>query len=71
MPTKSQVIAADIAALLRARNPLLWIVTREEARAERYLVEAAAAAGYTPRTWDVAQGAAELDGSSSRISPRG
>jgi hypothetical protein len=55
MPTRSQGIAADIAALLRARNPLLWIVTREEARAETYLVEAAASAGYIPRTWDVAQ----------------
>ena len=66
--TKSQIVAADIAALLRARNPLLWVVTREEARTERYLVEAAAAAGYMPRTWDVGQGACELDGSSSRIS---
>ena len=27
-----------MSALLRARNPLLWIVTREEARAERYLI---------------------------------
>lgn len=30
------------AALLRARNPLLWIVTREKARVESYLFEAAA-----------------------------
>jgi len=58
-PTKSQEIAADIAALLRARNPLLWVVTREEARAERYLTEAAGAAGYIPRTWDAAQGVVE------------
>ena len=65
--TKSQEIAADVTALLRARNPLLWVITREEVRAERYLIEAAVAAGYVPRTWDVAQGAAELDGSSSRI----
>lgn len=61
-PTKSQVVAADVAALLRARNPLIWIVSKEEARVERYLVEAAAVAGYTPRTWDVAKGAAEMDG---------
>lgn len=60
--TKSQAIANDIASLLRARNPLLWIVTREEARAEGYLVEAAAAAGYVPYTWDVAQGACEISG---------
>ncbi len=59
---KSQDMAADVAALLRARNPLLWVVTREEARVERYLIEAAAAAGYVPRTWDVAQGVADLAG---------
>lgn len=65
--TRSQAIAADIDALLRARNPLLWIVTREEARVERYLIEAAAAAGYMPRTWDVAQGVASLDGTLQSI----
>jgi ATPase family associated with various cellular activities (AAA)/AAA+ lid domain len=61
--TKSQTVAADVSALLRARNPLLWIVTREEARVERYIVEAAASASYRTRTWDSAQGAAEIDGS--------
>jgi AAA+ superfamily predicted ATPase len=60
--TRSQIIAADVAALLRARNPLLWVVTREEGRAERYLIEAAAAAGYATRTWDVAQGIADISG---------
>ncbi len=60
--TKSQEVAADVAALLRARNPLLWIVTREEARVEGYLLEAAAAAGYVAKTWDVAQGVATMDG---------
>lgn len=54
--TKSQEIAADVSALLRARNSLLWIVTVEEARVEQHLFEAAAAAGYVTRTWDVAQG---------------
>lgn len=62
MKTKSQETAADIAALLKARNSLLWIVTREEARVEGYLAQAATAAGYIARTWDVAQGAAEIDG---------
>ena len=61
-PTKSQEIAADVAALLRARNPIIWIVSKEEARVERYLVEAAASAGYVARTWDVAQGPREIDG---------
>lgn len=60
--TKSQTIAADVSALLRARNPLLWVVTREEGRAERYLIEAAAAAGYEARIWDVAQGITSVSG---------
>lgn len=63
MITKSQEVAADIAALLRARNPLIWIVTREEARVERYLIEAAAAASYEPIFWDIAQGATTVKGS--------
>lgn len=61
--TKSQEIAADIAALLRARNPLIWIVTREESRVERYIFEAAASAGYLSLTWDVAAGVADMKGS--------
>lgn len=60
--TKSAAVAEDVVALLRARNPLLWVITREEARVERYLMEAAAAAGYVPRTWDVAQGVCNLSG---------
>lgn len=64
--SKSQAVAADVAALLRARNPLLWVVTREEQRVERYLFEAAASAGYLARTWDVAAGVANIDGSPER-----
>ena len=60
--TRSQTIAADVAALLRARNPLLWVVSREEARVECYLIEAAASAGYVARTWDVALGVADIAG---------
>lgn len=60
--SKGQLQAADVAALLRARNPLLWIVTREEARVEGFLAEAAASAGYTPRVWDCAQGVADIQG---------
>lgn len=62
MTTKGQEVAADVAALLRARNPLIWIVTREEARVERLLFEAAAAAAYVPMTWDVAQGVCDMSG---------
>lgn len=53
---------SEISALLRARNPLLWIVTREESRAEAMLAQGAAAAGYVPVVWDVAAGARTLGG---------
>ena len=65
--TRSQRVADDIQALLRARNPLLWVVTREEARVEGYLIEAAVAASYVPRTWDVGQGVARFSGEVERI----
>ena len=60
--TKGQAVATDVSALLRARNALIWITTREEARVEGYLIEAAQAAGYIPRMWDIAQGATDLSG---------
>lgn len=60
--SKSTDTAADIAALLRARNPLIVINTREEARAELHLFQAASAAGYVPRTWDCIQGVCDLAG---------
>jgi ATP-dependent 26S proteasome regulatory subunit len=59
---RSLTVATDVAALLRARNPLLWIVTREEARVERHIFEAAASAGFVAKTWDVAQGPADISG---------
>jgi hypothetical protein len=62
MQTKSQIVAADISALLRARNCLLWIVTREEGPAERHIIEAARAAGYQTHIWDVAQGVTDIAG---------
>jgi hypothetical protein len=62
MTTRSQKIATDLTALFRARNPLIWIVTREEARVERYIHEAAAGAAYITRSWDVAQGVTEIGG---------
>lgn len=54
--------AADVAALLRARNPLIWIVSKEEERVERQLLDAAAAAQYEPRFWDCATGITKFDG---------
>lgn len=59
---KGQTTAADVAALLRARNPLIWITSKEEARVERLLLEAAQAASYEPRFWDCATGVSRLDG---------
>jgi ATPase family associated with various cellular activities (AAA) len=60
--TRSAVVQADVIALLRARSPLLWIVTREEARVEGYLIAAARAARYVPLTWDIAAGVRDIDG---------
>jgi hypothetical protein len=54
--TRSDQARADITALFRARNTLLWVVTREEARVERALIEAATAAKYVPTFWDCAGG---------------
>jgi len=68
MTTKSQATAADISALLRARNALIWVITREEARVERYLFEACASAGYPAvRFWDCGEGVTSLDGSPANI----
>jgi len=57
--TRSQQVNADIAALLRARNSLLWIATREEVRVERAIIEAAGSASYEVRFWDCANGLAD------------
>lgn len=65
--SKGQQVAADVSALLRARNPLLWIVTKEEARVEGYIGEAAAQAGYIPRVWDIAQGVCKLNGTKDTV----
>ncbi len=54
--TRSQKVNDDINALFRARNSLLWVVTREEVRVERAILEAAGAAGYQTAFWDCATG---------------
>ena len=53
---------ADVVALLRARHTLLWIVSREEARVERALVDAAGAAKYDVKFWDCATGLSDASG---------
>lgn len=60
MARKSIEIAQDVVALLKSRQPLLWVVTREEARVEALLFEAAAAADYVAYTWDVGQGVVDF-----------
>jgi len=60
--TRAEQVGEEIQAYLRARTPLLWIVTREEGRAEGILFRAAQAAGYVPRTWDCADGVCDLAG---------
>ncbi len=60
--SRGQKVAADVSALLRARNPLIWIVTKEEARVEGFIAEAALSAKYLTKTWDIAAGVTGLDG---------
>lgn len=67
--SKGQKQAADVSALLRARNPLIWIVTREEARVEGFIAEAAASANYVPHFWDVAAGVSKLNGDKDNAFP--
>jgi len=62
-PTKVQAFETDVAALLRARNPLLLVVTAEESRAEQNLFNAISRAGFMPHTWDMAAGPQAMDGS--------
>jgi SpoVK/Ycf46/Vps4 family AAA+-type ATPase len=60
--TRGAKAQEDVTALLRARNTLLWVVTREETRVERSLTEAAAAANYAIRFWDCATGVSDAEG---------
>lgn len=52
----------DIRNLLRARTPLIWVVSREEARVEASLFAAAIAANYVPRGWDCGKGVTNTNG---------
>ena len=59
--TRGARVNADVTALLRARNTLLWVVSKEEERVERALVDAAAAAKLEIRFWDCADGITSFD----------
>jgi SpoVK/Ycf46/Vps4 family AAA+-type ATPase len=60
--TKNERARSDVTALLRARNTLLWIQTREEGRVEAALIESAATAQYETRFWDCSQGLTDEKG---------
>jgi SpoVK/Ycf46/Vps4 family AAA+-type ATPase len=55
-------VNADITALLKARNTLLWITSREEQRVERALLDAAGKARYVVNYWDCATGITDAAG---------
>lgn len=56
MKTQRETVKEEIASLLRARNPLIWIQNTEEVRVERTILEAAAAAKRETIFWDCATG---------------
>jgi len=60
--TKTELFREELSALLRARNTLLWITTKEEQRAEAVITDAAGDAGYEPVFWDVATGLSDMLG---------
>jgi hypothetical protein len=62
MKRNTKTVTADVAALLRSRHTLLWIVSREEERVERALLDVAAETRYAIRCWDCAGGIQELSG---------
>lgn len=62
MPTASERANADIVALLRARNSCLWVVTREERRVERAIIDAAPLHRYEPAFWDCSAGLVDAAG---------
>lgn len=55
-------LSAEVSALLRARNALLWVVSPEEGRVERSIIEAAATAKYETRLWDCIGGVTDATG---------
>src|SRR5277367_1468689 len=61
--TAGQKTASEVAALIRARNALIWVVTPEEGRVEKALIEAITVkAQYDVRLWDCDQGVTDAAG---------
>lgn len=59
---RNQQARDDVVALLKARNTLLVVVTREETRVERAIFDAAAEARYETTFWDCAKGFTDAQG---------
>jgi len=64
---KSMNEANNLQAHFRARQKLIWIVSKEEARIEQYIFEAAAPTKYIARCWDFAQGVTDINGNAEQI----
>lgn len=62
MPQNSASTVNDIAALVRARNSLIYVITPDEERVEGYLAQAATKALYVPWFWDSAAGVTNIAG---------
>jgi hypothetical protein len=60
--SRGEKVNRDVTALLKARHTLLLVVTREEARGEAALVEAAGDGKYDVCLWDCADGLSSSDG---------
>lgn len=60
--TKAERTIQDMTALFKARCSLVVVVSREEVRAERGIVEAAAAAKREAKLWDCAAGLQDASG---------
>lgn len=64
--TKSESVDQDISVLLAARNSLLWIVSQEETRVEKTLIDIAQLRRMAFRWWDCATGISEF-GSDGKV----
>lgn len=60
--TRADKVNADLVALLKARNTLIWIVSREENRVEDALSAIAEATSFGIRFWDCATGVTNKSG---------
>jgi hypothetical protein len=60
--TPMQQVQNEVKACIRARYSVIWVVTTEEERAEKYIYEANAAVNYETLFWDTADGVTNFAG---------